>query len=102
MKRCGKEKTISSLHTMFEEAGMVLMMHNNGLTAAEATDLRRLMRNAGAGFRVIKNRLALRALEGTSYEVLRGFFNGPTARRLRHLTTFHLWHHQSPQACRAL
>lgn len=79
MKRCGKEKTVSSLHTMFEEAGMVLMMHNNGLTAAEATDLRRLMRNAGAGFRVTKNRLALRALEGTPYEVLRGFFNGPTA-----------------------
>ena len=79
MERHRKEKTVSGLHTMFERASMVFLMHNNGLTATEATDLRRLMRGVGAGFRVTKNRLALRALEGTPYEDLRGFFGGPTA-----------------------
>lgn len=79
MERYRKERIVSSLHTMFERADMVLVMHNNGLTAAEATDLRRLMRDVGAGFRVTKNRLALRALEGTPYEALRGLFGGPTA-----------------------
>lgn len=79
MERYRKEKIVSGLHTMFEGASVVLVMHNNGLTAAEATDLRRLMRNAGAGFQVTKNRLALRALEGTPYEALRGLFGGPTA-----------------------
>lgn len=79
MERHRKEEIVNDLHTMFEGAGMLLVTHNHGLTAAEATELRRLMRQAGASFRVTKNRLALRALQGTPYEALRALFNGPTA-----------------------
>ncbi len=79
MERHRKEEIVSDLHAMFEGAGMLLVTHNNGLTAAEATELRRVMRQAGANFRVTKNRLALRALKGTPYEALRTLFNGPTA-----------------------
>ena len=37
---------------------MVVVTRNQGLTVAEATDLRRRMRAAGATFKVAKNRLA--------------------------------------------
>src|SRR5262249_43003504 len=41
--------------------------------------LRRQMRAAGAGFKVTKNRLAKRALEGTAFAALAPLFTGPTA-----------------------
>ena len=37
------------------------------------------MRDAGAKFRVTKNRLALRALEGTTFKDISGLFTGATA-----------------------
>src|SRR3974390_3518561 len=49
------------------------------MSVAEATELRRQMRAAGAGFKVTKNRLAKRALEGTEFAALAPLFPGPTA-----------------------
>jgi large subunit ribosomal protein L10 len=37
------------------------------------------MREAGAGYKVTKNRLAKLALAGTTYEPISDLFNGPTA-----------------------
>ena len=37
------------------------------------------MREAGAGFKVTKNRLTKLALQGTKYENLTDFFTGPPA-----------------------
>jgi large subunit ribosomal protein L10 len=53
--------------------------HQTGLTVDEVTQLRRQMRNAGARYRVTKNRLARRALEGTPFANLAPLFTGPTA-----------------------
>jgi large subunit ribosomal protein L10 len=79
VERSRKEKIVNDLHDALESANMVVVTHNNGLTVAEATELRRSMRDAGASFKVTKNRLALRALDGTPYEALRELFSGPTA-----------------------
>ena len=49
------------------------------MTVAEATQLRRQMRAPGARFRVTKNRLAKRALDGTPFAGLAPLFTGPTA-----------------------
>src|SRR5580700_3509147 len=49
------------------------------MSVAEATELRRQMRAAGAGYRVTKNRLAKRAIEGTDFAGLAPLFTGPTA-----------------------
>ena len=46
---------------------------------AEVSELRNAIRNAGAGFRVTKNRIAKLALKGTKFEGLTELFNGPTA-----------------------
>ena len=79
MDRVQKQEMVASLHETFEAATSVVVTQFNGLTAAEATNLRRQMHVAGAKFRVIKNSLARRALEGTQYETLSDLFAGPVA-----------------------
>jgi large subunit ribosomal protein L10 len=48
------------------------------MTVAEMGELRARMRKEGASFRVAKNRLAKRALEGTPVAGIAGLFKGPT------------------------
>jgi large subunit ribosomal protein L10 len=77
--RSQKEKLIASLNKTFQGANLVIVTKQAGLTVAEITDLRRQMRAAGAGFKVAKNRLTRRALDGTKYQSLADLFKGPTA-----------------------
>ena len=79
MDRTEKENTVAGLRAVFESANLVIVTRFSGLTVAEATDLRNKMRDAGAKFRVTKNRLALRALEGTTFKDISGLFTGATA-----------------------
>jgi large subunit ribosomal protein L10 len=58
---------------------MVVVTQPKGLTVAEATDLRRRMRAAGATYKVAKNRLATLALDGTQFEGIAPLLKGPTA-----------------------
>jgi len=77
--RSEKQEMVSSLHRTFQDAGLVVVTQQVGLTVSEATDLRRRMCDAGANFKVTKNRLARLALAGTAYESLGSLFKGPTA-----------------------
>lgn len=79
MDRTQKEATIADLHSKLADTGLVVVTHHLGLTVKEVTDLRAKVRAAGAGFKVTKNRLARRALQGTQFEGLDGLFKGPTA-----------------------
>ena len=79
MHRSQKVEIVSRLHQIFATATLVVVTRQVGLTVAEASELRRQMGRAGATYRVIKNRLARRALEGTPYAVLEDLFSGPTA-----------------------
>ena len=79
MDRVQKEEMVASLHETFEAATSVIVTQFSGLTAVEATNLRRHMHAAGATFRVTKNSLARRALKGTPYESLSNLFEGPVA-----------------------
>ncbi len=79
MNRSEKEQLVDSLHGVFSAAALVVVVHQSGMTVGESTDLRRQMREAGASFKVTKNRLTRIALKGTQYEALEGFFDGPTA-----------------------
>ena len=79
MDRTQKENTVADLRGVFESTNLVVVTQFSGLTVAEATDLRNKMRDAGAQFRVTKNRLALRALEGTTFKDISGLFTGATA-----------------------
>jgi large subunit ribosomal protein L10 len=77
--RSGKESLVAALHQTFSRNMLVVVTHNAGMTVAEVTNLRRQMRQAGAGFKVTKNRLARLALAGTQFEGLSPLFKGPTA-----------------------
>jgi large subunit ribosomal protein L10 len=77
--RSQKEKLVATLHTALSDTVCVVITHQVGLTVAEVTGLRRLMRGAGASFKVTKNRLARLALAGTKFEQLSPMFTGPTA-----------------------
>lgn len=79
MERAKKEQLVASLKQTFDEATLVVVAHQTGLSVAESTDLRARMRDAGASFKVTKNRLAKLALVGTQYEGLADLFKGPTA-----------------------
>jgi large subunit ribosomal protein L10 len=77
--RSQKQKVIDSLHDTLRQTELVVVTQQAGMTVAEVTTLRRQMREAGAGFKVTKNRLARRALEGTKFAKLAPLFKGPTA-----------------------
>ena len=79
MDRSQKEELVASLHRVFEEAAIVVVTHYSGLTVNDMGDLRDRMRAEGASFKVTKNRLTRRALEGTKFQDLRDLFTGPTA-----------------------
>ena len=79
MDRGQKAEVVSALNATLQEAGVVVVTRNLGLTVAESTELRGKMREAGAGFKVSKNRLAKRALEGTEYAPISDLLSGPVA-----------------------
>lgn len=79
MDRSQKEELVASLHQTFSEMNLVVVTQQSGMTVAEASDLRRKMLEAGASYKVTKNRLTRLALEGTKYEALKELFTGPTA-----------------------
>ncbi len=79
MDRTQKEEQVSSLRDTFEGTELVVVTHYSGLTVAEMGDLRGVVREAGANFKVTKNRLTKLALAGTKFEGLSDMFSGPTA-----------------------
>ena len=79
MDRSQKADLIATLNKTFTSTELVVVTQQSGMTVAEVTDLRRQMRQAGAGFKVAKNRLARRALEGTRFQGISDMFKGPTA-----------------------
>ncbi len=79
MLRAKKEQLVSSLHRTFEGAVLLVVAHQRGLSVADTDALRHEMRDAGATFRVTKNRLARLALKDTRFEGLSDLFSGPTA-----------------------
>lgn len=79
MDRAQKTELVAELKQTFSETAVVVITRNLGLTVAQSTDLRNKMRDAGASFKVAKNRLALIALEGTAYAPIGDMLKGPTA-----------------------
>ena len=79
MDRSQKADLVDELKSVFAETSVVVVTRNLGLSVAQSTDLRLRMRDAGAQFKVAKNRLALIALDGTRYSGIGDLLKGPTA-----------------------
>ena len=79
MDRSQKADSVATLNATFKEVGVVVVTRNLGLTVDQSTELRGKMREAGATYKVAKNRLAKLALKDTDYVGLEEFLSGPTA-----------------------
>ncbi len=79
MDRAEKAEEVTALKGVFAKAGVVVVGHYAGLTVAEMTVLRRRLSDAGAGLKVVKNRLVKIAIDGTPKASGASLFTGPTA-----------------------
>ena len=79
MDRSQKAESVAQLNATFNEVGVVVITRNLGMSVAQSTVLRTKVREAGASYKVAKNRLAKLALADTQYEGLGDMLIGPTA-----------------------
>ncbi len=78
MDKTQKADVVKDLNGLLADAGSVVVAHYTGMTVAEMGVLRARMRAEGASFKVAKNRLAVRALDGTTAAPIAHLFKGPT------------------------
>ncbi len=79
MNRTEKEQAIEDLNKIFSGHPGVFLFGFSGINVPEITELRRQITGSGSTYRVIKNRLAIRAAQQTALEALTEHFQGPTA-----------------------
>jgi large subunit ribosomal protein L10 len=77
--RADKEGELQQLEAAFKGADSAILVDYKGMNVPQVTELRRQLRGAKAGYRVVKNTIARRALKGTSFAALEQFFVGTTA-----------------------
>lgn len=79
MKREKKEKIVEEMSREFKEAQNAFLIDYRGINAVDAAQLRAKIHNISSHYRVIKNTLALRAIESTPLSNLKEHFQGPVA-----------------------
>ena len=79
MNRSEKQTFVEDLNKTFKASTSVLLINFEGVNVLAQSELRRQISKVDSSYQVIKNRLALRAVEDTALEVLREHFQGPTA-----------------------
>jgi large subunit ribosomal protein L10 len=77
--RIDEKKTITAgIADSLDQAGAVYVTDFSGLDVEAQGELRAKLRESGAAFRVVKNTLAIRALEGLDLDGLEEYLTGPT------------------------
>jgi large subunit ribosomal protein L10 len=79
LNREEKASVVQELSDKFAQAKIAIVTDYRGLTVNRMQDLRRLLKQSSAEIKVAKNTLLRRAVEGTSYEVIREHLTGTTA-----------------------
>ena len=74
-----KQPIVQEISENIKDAQSVVVVDYRGLTVAEDTQLRKALREAGVTYKVYKNTLVSRAVEGTQFESLRDVLEGPNA-----------------------
>lgn len=77
--RASKEAELQEIEGAFKGTDSAILVDFRGLKVPEVTELRRQVRGARGTYKVVKNTLAKRALEGTHFEALEEHFVGTTA-----------------------
>ena len=79
MRHQDKVDNVGTLREEFSRAKVAVVAHYRGLTAGQFDAFRSAVRAVDGRCRVAKNRLAKRAIEGTTYAHLEALLEGPTA-----------------------
>lgn len=79
MTRAEKEQEVAELKGRFDRNETIVIIRNMGLDAEQTAVLRKSMHKEGVEYKVAKNTLAKRALQGTKFAALADSFVGPTA-----------------------
>jgi large subunit ribosomal protein L10 len=79
MNREQKETAVAELATELGEAQAIFAVDYRGISVPQAAELRAELRGADTVFRVVKNRLTLRAADKAGTEPLKDWLEGPTA-----------------------
>ena len=77
MNRTEKQQQVDSIRDQFDRASLSIVAQYSGLTVSQLTELRSELRKVDGGFRVVRNSLAKRALEGHEAAGLSDHFVGP-------------------------
>ena len=79
MNRDEKAAVIEEVADQIRSAEAIFAVDYRGLSVKDAADLRTRLVEAGATFRVVKNRLTIRAADAAGAESLKELLEGPTA-----------------------
>src|SRR3954454_14973997 len=79
MNRDEKAAVIEEVADQIRSAETIFAVDYRGLSVKDAADLRTRLVEAGATFRVVKNRLTIRAADAAGAESLKELLEGPTA-----------------------
>ena len=74
-----KQEDLNALTEQFQNSNAALVIGFNKLTVAKDQELRNQLRDAGAKYKVVKNKLAIKAIEGTPFEGASEHFKGVSA-----------------------
>jgi large subunit ribosomal protein L10 len=77
--RAEKETELQMLAGVFQGSDAAILIDYKGINVPQVTELRAQLRKSKAGYKVVKNTLAKRALQGTNFESLSAHFEGTTA-----------------------
>ncbi len=78
MERAEKQAAVEALHEKLGVITAVFAVNYRGLKVEEATEFRNKIRETGGSYRVVKNTLTKRALEGTNLTSLERHLEGMT------------------------
>ncbi len=79
MNREEKAAAVEQLTEELKGADAIFAIDYRGISVPQAAELRTGLREAGASFRVVKNRLTLRAADAAGTAEIKDFLTGPTA-----------------------
>ncbi len=79
MNKTEKTEAVGSLAETLKKAKGLILAEYRGLKVSEMTEIRRAIKQSQGDIKVVKNRLAKRAMQGTVWEPLAQHMKGPLA-----------------------
>ncbi len=74
-----KQVIVNEIKEKLEKAASLVIVDARGLTVEQDTAMRKQLREAGVDYKVYKNTMVHFAIQGTVYEGLDEYLNGPSA-----------------------